>query len=295
MKRRTKNLLLAVPVLVLAGYAAALVGLGFGFPQQPRIPVSPDDSTTEVMGARIRYRTIDGSGPPILLVHGNNLSINDWEPMMQHLQGRRIVALDLVGYAGSDRPPGLKYDIECQRQYLIEFINQLELPPPILVGHSMGGAVVAWTAAKSGDRLAAAAIIAPPGVPGSLVYRWPKSWLCQPGLANRIGFAIADTDLFRSVFPDTLTPQGLGVTGSYSQEYADALRDIKVPTLLVWSPGDTRCLISYAKVYQERIANLEFVPVLDNVGHMVPMSDPAGTAKILASFVDRLDKTAHVP
>lgn len=281
-------LLVGAAVLAIAAAIVIFVGLGLGFPRQRHKPLLDEDDVVTVFGSRIRYRRTPGKGPTILLVHGNNLSIDDWYPMADFLGGREMVALDLVGYAGSDRPPNLAYDKECQRQYLIGFMDALGIDRAVLVGHSMGGTVVGWTAARSPERVVGTVLIAPPGIPGSLIYAWPKSLLTRPGQLNRMASALSRTKPFRMVFPERLSRQGLGITGSYDDAYARALGDVASPMMLIWSSGDTRCPVRYADSYRDSVANIDVRIVSDEIGHMVPMSDPEGTAALIVEFVDGL-------
>ncbi|WP_337875356.1 alpha/beta hydrolase [Elioraea sp.] len=50
---------------------------------------------------------IGGSGPPLLLLHGNPLTLVSWHKIAPSLaQGFTVVAADLRGYGDSDKPPG---------------------------------------------------------------------------------------------------------------------------------------------------------------------------------------------
>ncbi|TQF81810.1 alpha/beta hydrolase [Elioraea sp. Yellowstone] len=50
---------------------------------------------------------VGGSGPPLLLLHGNPLTLVSWHKIAPSLaQGFTVVAADLRGYGDSDKPPG---------------------------------------------------------------------------------------------------------------------------------------------------------------------------------------------
>lgn len=281
---------LAIPVVGAVGAALLLwLGLSRAFSDQQLIPVGEDDDVAFVLGSRIRYRRRRGTGPPILLVHGYGLSIDDWQAVTDHLAGRDVIALDLVGYAGSDRPADLAYDVECQHRYLIGFMDALDLEKAVLVGHSIGAAIVGGVAARSPMRVLGNVLIAPAGVPGALFYRWPKSLLCRPGIVNRVGFSLASSALFRRTFPIRLVRQHLGLTGSFDAQYEHSLTEIDSPVMLIWSSGDPRCLPRYADVYRAHISGIDVRMLPDEVGHMVPVTAPAVTAGLVAEFVDRLE------
>ena len=57
----------------------------------------------EVKGSRMHY-VEEGSGEPILLVHGNPTSAYLWRNVIPHLAGSgRCIALDLIGMGKSDK------------------------------------------------------------------------------------------------------------------------------------------------------------------------------------------------
>ncbi|WP_370630590.1 alpha/beta fold hydrolase [Mucilaginibacter sp. 21P] len=85
-----------------------------------------------------------GKGNPILLVHGWCLASDSWEYLMNELcdNGFRCVAYDIRGCGRSDQPWS-GYDLETLGNDLGSVISSLGLEDVVLVGHSMGCAVIA--------------------------------------------------------------------------------------------------------------------------------------------------------
>jgi pimeloyl-ACP methyl ester carboxylesterase len=99
----------------------------------------------EVSGRRLAYAEL-GSGPPVVLLHGALTGIDD---LLLALGDRladkvRLIAVDRPGYGGSEGDWETA-SIWNQARLLREMSRKLMLSRPLLVGHSLGGAVAtAW-------------------------------------------------------------------------------------------------------------------------------------------------------
>ena len=102
----------------------------------------------------IRHR-LTGSGPDLVLVHGNFDRMETWDAVVPALSSSfRVLTLDLVGY-GETRNPSGQYTIERLGEGVLEVMNAEAIQSAILVGNSMGGAVVSYVAGRAPDRVAA--------------------------------------------------------------------------------------------------------------------------------------------
>ncbi|NBC01747.1 MAG: alpha/beta fold hydrolase [Bacteroidetes bacterium] len=82
-----------------------------------------------------------GSGPPLLLVHGLGSSHKDWfaqKEVFKHTH--TVIAPDLRGHGATETPPG-PYSIPQMARDLAVLLNQLGLQPAHVVGLSMGAMV----------------------------------------------------------------------------------------------------------------------------------------------------------
>ncbi len=278
-----KIIVLVGPTLIVALIVGSIIGAGFLF-HKPPIPLSPPDLSVFVLGENIRYRVYGKGDPAVILLHGFGGSLGEWEKILPRLHNNRIIALDLLGFGGSDRP-AISYGLETQSQYLQAFMKELNVKRAVLVGRSMGASVAAWTAAKSKGKIAGLILIAPSAYPGSLVYPWPLSWIYKPGVWNRFASICVGNSLSRWLFPYSIAPQAVSSTSSYDAKFAAALKDIYQPTLLVWSRGDTTVPFKYHEAYKERIHNIEFVEVPAYIGHGVTRKYPDETASLINEFV----------
>jgi pimeloyl-ACP methyl ester carboxylesterase len=98
-------------------------------------------------GASIVYE-VAGDGPPIVLVHGITESRRSWDPLVAPLaREHRVVAVDLRGHGESDRRP--PYDALTMAADVHAVVEASSTTEPLVVGHSLGGAVVSVYAAAS--------------------------------------------------------------------------------------------------------------------------------------------------
>lgn len=95
---------------------------------------------TTADGASIAYDD-RGDGKPLVLVHGITEARGMWDPVSDLLAAQwRVVRVDLRGHGESDRRP--PYDLATMAGDVATVVDALGLERPLLVGHSLGGAVV---------------------------------------------------------------------------------------------------------------------------------------------------------
>lgn len=102
------------------------------FPFQPHY--------VEIHGSKIHY-VDEGSGDPILFLHGNPESSYIWRNIIPYLTSMgRCLAPDLIGMGKSDKPE-IEYRFFDHIKYAEGFIQQLDLKNITLVIHDWGSAL----------------------------------------------------------------------------------------------------------------------------------------------------------
>jgi pimeloyl-ACP methyl ester carboxylesterase len=97
-----------------------------------------------------------GSGSPVVLIHGIAASHHDWDELIPELSknGYASYALDLLGHGDSPKPDSRAYRVDWLLEHFSRWMQSLRLTEPaILIGHSLGGylaleyarRVPAWT------------------------------------------------------------------------------------------------------------------------------------------------------
>lgn len=96
-----------------------------------------------VDGTRLHY--LDrGSGPPVVLLHGNGSMIGDFvsSGITERVAHRhRVIVFDRPGFGYSERPRGRKWGPSEQASLLLRAFLLLGIERPVVVGHSWGALV----------------------------------------------------------------------------------------------------------------------------------------------------------
>ncbi len=101
----------------------------------------------------ICYHYIDeGSGPTILMVHGNPTWSFAWRAYIRELSAdHRVIAVDHIGCGFSDKPADYTYRLDQHATNLVTLIDRLELENITLCGHDWGGAIGMTAACRRPD------------------------------------------------------------------------------------------------------------------------------------------------
>ena len=118
-----------------------------------------DTHSVQVGAARWVYYE-GGTGPTIVLLHGFASDKEVWLPVAKLLTPHfHVIIPDLPGWGASSRSADGNYDIDAQATRLGAFVQALQLPRFLLVGHSMGGAIAGVYAAEHPEHVAALALV----------------------------------------------------------------------------------------------------------------------------------------
>ena len=119
----------------------------------------------------IRFHAVEGEGPPegrhspddplVILLHGFASFWWSWRHQLRGLTDARVVAVDLRGYGGSDKPPR-GYDGWTLAGDIAGLVRALGHQNAILVGHADGGLVCWATAVLHPRAVRAIALVSSP-------------------------------------------------------------------------------------------------------------------------------------
>jgi pimeloyl-ACP methyl ester carboxylesterase len=153
--------------IVSAIFLAALLVIGYFVLATRRIAaqaerrIPPAGNFVDIDGHQIHYVEA-GEGRPIVFVHGLGGQLHHFRhPTFPLLPGYRLIALDRPGSGYSVRARGATGRLPEQAHMVAAFIGALGLEKPLLVGHSLGGAVALTTALNHPDAISGVVALAP--------------------------------------------------------------------------------------------------------------------------------------
>ncbi|MGH2794029.1 MAG: alpha/beta fold hydrolase [Actinomycetota bacterium] len=109
------------------------------------------DRTVVASGVPIHVRE-EGSGEPVVLLHGFPQTGECWSDVAARLAGnRRVIVPDLPGFGRSGRPPS--YEGAAVADVLAALLDELGASPATIVGHDWGGSLAFALALAHPDRV----------------------------------------------------------------------------------------------------------------------------------------------
>lgn len=304
---------LLVGLAVLALAAAGLALFTYEIARRVRRGLPPRGRFVEVGGQRIHY--VDrGRGPAIVMVHGLSGQLGNFA---HSLAGRltsefRVVLIDRPGSGWSTRAPGAPAGLKAQAETIVAVIRALGLERPLLVGHSLGGAVALAVGLDHPEVVRGLALIAPLTHPQDEIPE-PFRLLAvrSPAISRLVAWTLATplAMLRRRVIldyvfgPDTPPPdfgtRGGALLGLRPESFRNASRDmfaahaeigamvarypgLTIPVAILYGTGD-RILDHrrHGEAMRERVAGLALE--LIEGGHMLPITAPDAAAAFVRS------------
>ena len=247
-----------------------------------------------IKGLNIEYID-EGSGIPVLLLHGWGSSYDVYKGIISTLKDRcRLVAPNFPGCGNSETMPEA-WNLNDYCEFVLEFIEKVKLDNPILIGHSHGGRVIL--------NLAATKMLCPPKIvlldsagliPKKSIkqkfkaksFKIIKKALTLPVIENyskdllekaRNYYGSADYNAAPKVLRETLV-------SLVNTDLRDILHNINCPTLLIWGDKDTATPLSDAKIIESSIKDSGLC-VLEACGHYSFCEKPYQAHAILNSFI----------
>jgi len=265
--------------------------------------------TLEINGRKVDVLE-DGSGPPLLYLHGlvDVHSVKEtWLPFHRKLaQNATVIAPAHPGCAGSDDLEYLESIDDLVFHYL-EVTDALGIDQFDLVGTCVGGWIATELATHGPDRIRRLVLIGASGlyVPGELIgdvfmmahpVRGTDYSELRAMLFKDAAIRVA-CDMFpdrRGDIEDELRRYkmlrfsnrfGFKPPYFYHWPLRGRLHRIGVPTLVVWGEEDHMVPIAHGRAYAEGIPGSNGVHTVKGTGHSPHAEDPDTTASMVQEFL----------
>ncbi len=293
-----------VLLALVAATVAGLVWFTWSTKRKVEAAVPPRGDFIEISTGRLHY--VDkGQGPAIVMVHGLGAQLGNFDfALVDALSStHRCIAIDRPGMGYSARPDDAGASPRAQAGYVAEVIDKLGLDRPLIVGHSLGGAIGVCLALDHPEKIRGLALLAPLTRGGDA----PSPAFASLGLSSNlmrriIGWTLAtplgmrNTDLvFNLVFGPDPVPRDYGTRGggllglrpgsffNTSRDYVASLNDIKwmragyetmpVPMALLYGEDDR--ILNVESQGRKLVADHPAIQLeVIAGGHMLPLTHP---------------------
>jgi pimeloyl-ACP methyl ester carboxylesterase len=261
----------------------------------------------EVRGLRLHYKD-EGSGPPVLLLHGTGSSLHTWDGWVERLSTDfRLIRPDIPGFGLTGPDPTGDCSAERRVEILAALLDRLGVERSAVAGNSLGGLLAlkfAMTFPERTDRLVLLNAAGHPyQVRGGMTMLDLAAMPVLGGILSRITPRFVVARAVREVYQDAslVTPdliqrhydllrrrgnrealrKGLATEWTLERE---AIRSLEQPTLILWGASDRLIAAEVAELFHQDIPDSQLV-VYGDAGH-VPMEEtPAQSGRDVRAFL----------
>ncbi|HEY6667601.1 MAG TPA: alpha/beta hydrolase [Candidatus Nitrosopolaris sp.] len=244
----------------------------------------------------------------ILFIHGLGSSADRWLDIPDAISMYyHTIAVDLIGFGGSDKPTDVNYTIEQFSEFILEFIEKIGLSGDdrkiTLVGHSLGGYIAVDFAIRNKGLIEKLVLLDSSGFlkgPTPLLEQYlnaakypsydsvrnvfeqmvAQPWKVLPVIINifisRIN-SLGAKYPFESAYQNSTTTQ-------IDLSRLKSIEDI--PTLIIWGKSDNLIPIEYSEPFKQVFKNYR-VEMIEDAGHAPFVEKPAIICEILHSFLSQ--------
>jgi pimeloyl-ACP methyl ester carboxylesterase len=271
----------------------------------------PPSTFIDVAGLKVHLRD---EGPrddqsPIVLLHGSGSSLHAWDGWAQALSThRRVIRFDIAGFGLTGPSVDGRYSPDDDVRLVIGVLDKLGVAHCVLGGNSLGGAIAWRTALAHPTRVDKLILVDAGGYPSqSLSTPLGVQLMRLPAVSGLIEHTLPRFLVeqgYRNIYgdPNKVTPEQIERSIELTQRagnrraiierarrrqpglMAERIRELKVPTLIIWGGRDRLIPPSDAERFHRDIAGSTLV-VFDDLGHAPEEEDPARTVAAVKRFL----------
>ncbi|HID86881.1 MAG TPA: alpha/beta hydrolase [Anaerolineae bacterium] len=253
----------------------------------------------EIDDIALTYK-LAGEGRPLLILHGWGSSSDAWVEVQGKLarQGYRVCVPDLPGF-GKSGPPPRPWGMDDYARFVANLAQRLGMEEFFLVGHSFGGRIGIRLTILHPERVLGLVLCASAGIkPKRTLKHWTFWALAKGGnallslpLLSRLReparkglyLLVGEWDYYRAqgVMKET-------VKKVIEEDLRFDLKDVTVPTLIVWGDRDRVTPLSDAHIMKKEIPNAT-LEILEGAGHRLPYEEPEIFTRLVLTFLGGIE------
>ena len=271
----------------------------------------------KVAGERVHYVS-QGTGPPIVLLHGANSTHREFTSSIGPLLSRthRIIAIDRPGYGESTRGTANAHPVE-QARIIHHLLDKLGIKTSsVIVGHSLGGAIALAYALEFPEKTAGVVLIGGVAYPWKTGVAWynhvahwpmigpiflhtllyPLGRLLLPGIINEVfaparpteGYPERNASLFAlRPGPFRASAEDLIHLSEHMKVQSQRYDELTLALVLITGTQDKVVFPgNHSHRLAERLAQAQLIE-MDGVGHVPHQVRPEEVANLIANFTAR--------
>ena len=281
--------------------AIGLIVLLFGCASPGTLPPLRE-GYAEVNGTRLYYEE-QGSGRPVVLIHGAVLDRTMWDEQMAVLaQHYRVIRYDARGFGRSARS-AMPFKAQEDLHALLDY---LKIDRADLVGLSLGGRIAIDYALTYPTRVRSL-VLAAPGISGAAFDQTPTQWLSDMMAAIQAKDSIAASNAWlrsEAMSPAMELPavrdrlramtyanSGMFAVGTNPElvmlpPAIGRLHELSVPTLVVIGTRDAALMRGLSDSIAAKVPNARRVWI-EGAGHLLNIEKPEEFNRALLEFLSR--------
>lgn len=237
----------------------------------------------------------EGEGEPLILLHGLFGALSNFRDLLDYFRQHNKVVIPMLPLFDLNI---LDTSVAGLAKYVHKFIESMEYTNVHLLGNSLGGHVALVYLLKHPEApiksltLTGSSGLFENGMGETYPKRGDYEYIRKKTELTFYDPAMATKELVDEVFE--ITSNRLKVIKIISlaksairHNLGEELRDIKIPTLLVWGQNDTVTPPMVGEEFRRLIPNSE-LHFVDKCGHAPMMEQPEAFNKILQPFIQKL-------
>ena len=248
-----------------------------------------------------------GTGDPVLLLHGSGPGVSawaNWRLVVPRLaENFRTIAPDIVGFGFTQRPEGIRYDMETWLKHALDFLDAMGIEKAHVVGNSFGGALSVALAIHAPERVSRLVLMGSVALEFDLTEGLDLTWGYTPSIDNMrrlldlfaYNRSLVNDELAQLRYEASMRP---GVQESYAAMFpaprqdgikkicsqAADVKNIRHETLIIHGRDDQIIPVSCSEDLFRCIKNSQ-LHIFGNCGHWTQIEHNRRFNKLVTDFL----------